>query len=1201
VSAAGTLQNAGEVDNIAPAPFSDLRIASQVDRSVMLNWTAPGDDGNVGQASLYEIRFVDQNTNTAFLLATQRPAAAGTAQSVNLKVPFRHPAGSFLIRTTDNAGNAADSGINVSVSPTVADPYTITAGPAASLSTGGDALHLNFDDFVNVVLLPFDFPFYDRVYRTVWISSNGVLYFGNAPIYDAISSTTVLNGREMIAGLWDDLDMRTCFRSDSDVYAITPDNDRVIYRWQGVKFTSPDCPGSPNGQQVNFEIELHRDGTIQMRYGQNPLLFPVVGIGGGEPEGYVVASHTSESVPINLTNAQTLTFTRRYPIPTPTPTPTPTADLEIQFFSAAPNPVTSGQQLTFAITARNNGPAEANGVQLSILLPSGTRYISCETSQGFCNGTAQSDGGTVTASFGSLSASMSGSMVVVTEVTASGGATVTSTASLTSATTDPNPNNNTNSASTSVLEAILFSEARAISISAEGRHALVLRGGTVWAWGHNYYGQLGDGTTNNRNQPVQVEDLMFVKAVSAGVHLSVALKADGTVWTWGTNEHGQLGTGLLDVTYSSRPVRVTNLSSVVAIAAGASHTLALKSDGTVWVWGWNSIGELGIGGSDFAPHPTPTQVQGLPRIWLIAAGSETSFAAAEDGSVWAWGANFLGQLGDGSTVTRPAPVRLTGISNVRAIAVGAAHTVAVRFDGTVWAWGGNHLGRLGLGTSDTVPHPEPTQLDNLRADSIAAGYAHTGIVDSAGMIKVWGANNSGQLGIGSNDLLPHSMPIPVPTLASVFAVAAGGDSTFALIGNTYQGGTIRAWGSNDFGVLGTGAVTPSYAPAIVAENVSVARPIFSNLDSVLAGPTNVYIACGTPGAVTHYTTNGEDPSESDPSITSGGSILIDHSLMLKARAWRNGFIPSPVTSRTYNVGPLNPIDDARNFVRQHYLDFLAREPDQNGWDYWTNEITSCGADPVCIHNRRIAVSDAFFFEPEFQQTGSFVLRLYRAAFGNDQPLPNPDLGNPSAPYYPGPEFHLKFPSYAAFTQDRAQVVGGPDLAQSQLALANDFVQRPEFLTKYPAGLSGPEFVNGILASIASASSSDLSSQSVTLNNLYNQGGRGLVMFHLANDYWNGCGATPAPCVPSNVGPAVDNRPFIDAEYNLIFVTTEYFGYLRRDGDANGLNFWWIFQVNRFPLRQPDIQHAMVCSFITSAEYQLRFGGTLTRSNQDCPQ
>jgi hypothetical protein len=298
----------------------------------------------------------------------------------------------------------------------------------------------------------------------------------------------------------------------------------------------------------------------------------------------------------------------------------------------------------------------------------------------------------------------------------------------------------------------------------------------------------------------------------------------------------------------------------------------------------------------------------------------------------------------------------------------------------------------------------------------------------------------------------------------------------------------------------------------------------------------------------------------------------------------------------------NAIDEAPFFVRQHYLDFLNREPDQGGWDYWTERITSCGSDQLCIHNRRIAVSDAFFFEPEFQQTGSYVLRLYRAAYGNNQPFPNPDPGDPNKLYYPGPNFHLKFPGYAVFKQDRAQVVGGSGLAQSQLALANAFVGRLEFLTKYSASLSGPDFVDAVLATIRNDIGAELASQRNALIGHFNTGGRGLVMFHLTNDYWNGCGpGAPVPCVPPNVGPAVDNRPLIDAEYNLAFVATEYFGYLRRDGDANGLNFWMVEQVNRFSLRDIDIQHAMVCSFITSIEYQQRFGSVVTRSNADCPQ
>jgi hypothetical protein len=276
----------------------------------------------------------------------------------------------------------------------------------------------------------------------------------------------------------------------------------------------------------------------------------------------------------------------------------------------------------------------------------------------------------------------------------------------------------------------------------------------------------------------------------------------------------------------------------------------------------------------------------------------------------------------------------------------------------------------------------------------------------------------------------------------------------------------------------------------------------------------------------------------------------------------------------------NPVDEAQFFVREHYLDFLVRGPDDEGLAYWTNQITSCGLDQLCIRARRIAVSDAFFFEPEFQQTGGYVFRLYRAAFGNTQPFPNPDVN----PQFPNEE--KKLPSYAVFVQDRARVVGGTDLAQSQLALANAFVQRPEFLAKYPASLNGPQFVDAVLATMQSDSAVDLTSQRDGLISLFNQAGRGAVLYRLADDN-------------PQTNP-INNHDFVDAEYNRTFVSTEYAGYLRRDADIGGILFW-LGQVNRFPLRNINIQHAMVCSFITSLEYQQRFSPITTHTNQECPQ
>ncbi len=271
----------------------------------------------------------------------------------------------------------------------------------------------------------------------------------------------------------------------------------------------------------------------------------------------------------------------------------------------------------------------------------------------------------------------------------------------------------------------------------------------------------------------------------------------------------------------------------------------------------------------------------------------------------------------------------------------------------------------------------------------------------------------------------------------------------------------------------------------------------------------------------------------------------------------------------------NALDTAQFFVWQHYLDFLNREPDQSGLDYWTRQVTQCGTDALCLHNKRIDVSNAFFFELEYQQTAAYVFRLYRAAYGNDQPSPNPDNSNQTEA--------RKLPSYAAFFPDRAQVVGGSSLAQSQMDLANAFVQRPEFLNRYAASLTLDQFVDALLVNIRNGSGADLASQR---NSLIALGSRGAVLYRLADDN-----------VQTN---PVNNRAYIDAEYNRAFVFSQYAGYLRRDSDIGGFLFW-LGQVNSAPLRDVAKQHAMVCSFITSAEYQLRFGPSVTRTNRDCAQ
>ncbi|MDQ0059947.1 RCC1 domain-containing protein [Paenibacillus harenae] len=360
-------------------------------------------------------------------------------------------------------------------------------------------------------------------------------------------------------------------------------------------------------------------------------------------------------------------------------------------------------------------------------------------------------------------------------------------------------------------------------------HTLDLKqDGTVWAWGNNEYGQLGDGTTIDRYTPVQVQGLDSVVAISAGSGFSMALKSDGTVWAWGGNWNGQRGDS--SVPYRNIPVQVTTLSSVVAIASGHYHNLAVKSDGTVWAWGWNIHGVLGdgrwnihdaaVGEGSMNGSSSPVQVQGLGSVVDVAAGHLHSLALKSDGTVWAWGNNDSGQHGvpggltfnDGpyTTTYRHTPVQVQGLDSVSAIAAGYSHSLALNSNGTVWAWGSNSSGQLG--DASTTTRYTPVQVTNLGSvTAIAAGSSHTLAVKSDGTVWAWGDNFSGELGDGSTT--GSSSPIQVSELDSVSAIATS-DGSHSLAVKSDR--TVWAWGNNYLGQLGDGTTTNRYTPVQVA-------------------------------------------------------------------------------------------------------------------------------------------------------------------------------------------------------------------------------------------------------------------------------------------------------------------------------------------------------------------------------------------------
>ena len=352
-------------------------------------------------------------------------------------------------------------------------------------------------------------------------------------------------------------------------------------------------------------------------------------------------------------------------------------------------------------------------------------------------------------------------------------------------------------------------------IAAGSSHTVTLKfDGTVWTWGSNGRGELGNGTTARSAMPVQVIGLTDVTAIAAGAVHTVALKSDGTVWAWGSNSANQLGTitedicriAVTDEPCSYTPVQVTELTDVTAIAAGAHHTVALKSDGTVWAWGPNDFGQLGAETTETCTSPwgysypcssTPVQVNELTDVTAIAVGSSYTVALKFDGTVWAWGSNSSGQLGAettetctfswGSSSCSSTPIQVNGLADVTAITARNSHSIALKTDSTVWEWPWESS------------FSGPVQVSELTdVIGIAAGGQHSIALKSDGTVWTWGDNSDGQLGDGTR--ISSSVPVQVSDLVDITAIAGGHWFSIALKSDD----TIWGWGDNYSGQFGNG-------------------------------------------------------------------------------------------------------------------------------------------------------------------------------------------------------------------------------------------------------------------------------------------------------------------------------------------------------------------------------------------------------------
>jgi alpha-tubulin suppressor-like RCC1 family protein len=315
----------------------------------------------------------------------------------------------------------------------------------------------------------------------------------------------------------------------------------------------------------------------------------------------------------------------------------------------------------------------------------------------------------------------------------------------------------------------------------------------LFSWGSNGDGQLGLNNLVYYSSPVQVGALSTWSQIAGGAAHTIAAKTDGTLWSWGKNTpQGQLG--LNDTVSRSSPVQIGALTTWYQVAAGGNFTLATKTDGTLWSWGFNTTGALGLGNAAY--RSSPVQVGALTTWYQVAAGLSFTIASKTDGTLWSWGNNSYGQLGLNDTVSRSSPVQIGALTTWYQVAAGGYQTFAIKTDGTLWSWGFNNYAQLGLNIA-SGNRSSPVQIGALTTWSqVAGGKIHTLATKTDGTLWCWGYNSSGQLGLG--DTTNRSSPVQVGALTAWSQVAGGESFSFSI----KTDGTLWSWGSNGSGRLG---------------------------------------------------------------------------------------------------------------------------------------------------------------------------------------------------------------------------------------------------------------------------------------------------------------------------------------------------------------------------------------------------------------
>lgn len=311
-------------------------------------------------------------------------------------------------------------------------------------------------------------------------------------------------------------------------------------------------------------------------------------------------------------------------------------------------------------------------------------------------------------------------------------------------------------------------------IARGGEHLVATKtDGTLWVWGYSNAGQLGFGNRTSYSSPKQLGTLTTWSKISGAKYSTFALRTDGSLWSWGYNGNGQLGLG--NITDYSSPKQVGSLTNWASLSPYSYFNFgAVKSDGTLWMWGWNDYGMLGL--DNRTSYSSPKQVGSLTNWLSVSCGTYTTAAIKTDGTLWTWGRGIsFGALGLGNTASYSSPKQVGSLTNWSYVAWPDLYScVALKTDGTLWAWGNNGSGQLGLG--NTTNYSSPKQIGALTNwYSIAAVNGGVIAIKSDGTLWSWGKSGVGQLGLGN--LTYYSSPKQVGSLVSWQKISAGGYSS----------------------------------------------------------------------------------------------------------------------------------------------------------------------------------------------------------------------------------------------------------------------------------------------------------------------------------------------------------------------------------------------------------------------------------------